>query len=289
MAFGSVLASLRDNDAVRQFTSSVPLARSVVDRFIGGEDLTDAMAKATALADDGYHVCLAPIDHERTTITAAINQLKACGLEHTGELSIRMGALGESTRERRQAVHAIAEQAAPLAITLEAEGDANEELSVVLDNLAALGNLGITVAANQRRAEADCKELASTPARVRLVKGAFATDDEHAFGNGPELDKAFVRCMKALMAGSCRPMIATHDDRLLEIATALATRHGRAQGTYEFQFYLGVNPKLAERMVSAGDDVRIYIPYGEGWYQHLLGRLAIRPASLGLLWKGITG
>ena len=288
MAFGSVLASIRGNDAVRQFTSNVPIARNVVDRFIGGEELADAMAKAIALADDGYHVCLAPIDHQRTTITAAINQLKAAGLEHTAELSIRMSELGASTRERRQAVHAIAEEAAPLAVTLEAEGDPTEELSVVLDNLAAFPHLGLTIAANQRRAEADCKELAKTAARVRLVKGAFATSKESAYPNGPELDKAFVRCLKVLMAGSCHPLVATHDDRLLEIAIALATRNQRKQGTYEFEFYLGVNPKLAERLVNAGDDVRMYIPYGEGWYQHLLGRLVIRPASLGLLWKGIT-
>ena len=288
MAFGSVLASIRESDAVRQLTSNVPIARNVVDRFIGGEELADAMSKAVTLADDGYHVCLAPIDHQRTTITAAINQLKAAGLEDTAELSIRMSELGASTRERRQAVHAIADEAAPLGVTIEAEGDPTEELSVVLDNLAAFPHLGLTIAANQRRAEADCKELAKTPARVRLVKGAFATSKELAFPNGPELDKAFVRCLKVLMAGSCHPMVATHDDRLLEIATALATRNQRKQGTYEFEFYLGVNAKLAERLVNAGDDVRIYIPYGEGWYQHLLGRLAIRPASLGLLWKGIT-
>ena len=45
------------------------------------------------------------------------------------------------------------------------------------------------------------------------------------------------------MAGEGYPMVATHDPRLVKIASALATRYGRMPGTYEFQMLYGIRPR----------------------------------------------
>lgn len=269
--------------------SAPSFVRDLAGRFIGGEDLAEVVSKAERFADDGFSIAIAPIDLSRDQLSGLIARIRLARLTDVVELSLRMSTLGETPRSRRSAVHAIAEEAAPMNVILEAEGSIDEELSVVMDNLTAFPGLGLTIAANQRRSEADCKEFAKTTARVRLVKGAFPSKSAMAYSNGPELDKAYVRCLKVLMAGTCRPMIATHDDRLLEIASALAARNGRKQGSYEFDFYVGVANKLAERIVERGDDVRLYLPYGEGWSNFLLSRLAVRPANVGLLVKGLTG
>lgn len=265
------------------------MARSVLDRFIGGENLDDAIAKAQRLADDGFHVSFAPIEATRDEISELIERIKTTELTDVAEISIQMSTLGETDRIRRSEVHSIADEASPLNVTLAAEGSVEAELAVVRDNLTAFPGLGLTIAANQRRSEADCKSLANTNARVRLVKGAFTTEGNVAYSNGPELDKAFVRCLKILMAGSCRPMIATHDDRLLEIAKALAVRNGRAQGSYEFDLYLGVANKLADRLVESGEDVRMYLPFGEAWSDFLFSRQVLRPSNVGTLLKGFAG
>ena len=60
-----------------------------------------------------------------------------------------------------------------------------------------------------------------------------------------EVDLSYVRCLKVLMAGQGYPMVATHDPRLVEIAGALAVRHGRAPGTFEFQMLLRRPPRRA--------------------------------------------
>lgn len=275
--------------AIGQFFGSLPIARSVVDRFLGGEELDDALEKAYRLADDGFHVSLAPIDQSFDALRVTIEAIQAMQMQATTELSVQMDALGESERERRSAVFRLAEAAVEVGITLECERSSDEEIEVVVENAKTHPHLGVTLAANLRRSEAECRRLAAMGTRVRLVKGAHEPNEDEGFVSKAEVDKAFVRCMKVLMAGDAYPMIATHDERMIEIARALATRNQRSQGRYEFDFYLGVNPQMAQRLLESGETVRLTLPFGEGWYAHFLDRVATRPASLGLFFKGITG
>jgi proline dehydrogenase len=94
------------------------------------------------------------------------------------------------------------------------------------------------------------------------------------------VDKSYVRCLKVLMAGEGYPMVATHDPRLVKIASALATRYGRMPGTYEFQMLYGIRSDEQKRLADAGEKVRVYLPYGQEWYGYLMRRLAERPQNL---------
>ena len=80
------------------------------------------------------------------------------------------------------------------------------------------------------------------------------------------------------MAGEGYPMVASHDPRLVAIAGALA--QGRPQGSYEYQMLFGIRPLEQQRLVDAGETVRVYVPYGDEWYGYLMRRLAERPANL---------
>ena len=66
--------------------------------------------------------------------------------------------------------------------------------------------------------------------RVRLCKGAYNEPEEVAFQSDLDVDRSYVRCLKVLLAGQGYPMVATHDPRLVEIASTLASRYGRDRG-----------------------------------------------------------
>jgi proline dehydrogenase len=102
-----------------------------------------------------------------------------------------------------------------------------------------------------------------------------------------EVDKSYVRCLKVLLGGQGYPMIATHDPRMVEIASSLASRYGRAQGTYEFQMLYGIRPEEQKRLAESGETVRVYLPYGEEWYGYLMRRLAERPRNLSFFLKSL--
>ena len=136
------------------------------------------------------------------------------------------------------------------------------------------------VQAYLHRTEQDCRALAHEGSRVRLCKGAYNEPEEVAYQDRHDVDKSYVRCLKVLMAGEGYPMVATHDPRLIKIASALATRHGRMPGTYEFQMLYGIRDEEQKRLAEAGEQVRVYVPYGEEWYGYLMRRLAERPQNL---------
>jgi proline dehydrogenase len=83
-------------------------------------------------------------------------------------------------------------------------------------------------------------------------------------------------------------MAATHDSRLIEITGALATRFKRDVGSYEYQMLYGMRPGEQQRLVDAGERMRVYIPYGTEWYGYLMRRLAERPHNLALFLRSLV-
>ncbi len=58
--------------------------------------------------------------------------------------------------------------------------------------------------------------------------------------------------MRLLMAGDGYPMLATHDPRLIDIATTLALMSGRSAGRFEYQMLYGIRPAEQQRLAGTG-------------------------------------
>jgi proline dehydrogenase len=147
--------------------------------------------------------------------------------------------------------------------------------------------VGAVLQAYLRRTEADCRDLAGPGSRVRLCKGAYKEPASVAFQTRREVDLSYVRCLKVLMAGAGYPMVASHDPRLLDIASVLAARHHRRPGSYEIQMLYGIRPDEQRRLAGAGVTVRVYVPYGADWYGYFMRRLAERPANVGFFLRSL--
>ncbi len=138
------------------------------------------------------------------------------------------------------------------------------------------------------RTEDDCHALAGEGSRVRLVKGAYKEPATVAFQDKREVDKAYVRCLKILMAGEGYPMIGSHDPRMVAIGQELARRFGRKPAEYEFQMLYGIRESEQQRLVAEGHRMRVYIPYGTDWYGYFMRRLAERPANLAFFLRSLV-
>jgi proline dehydrogenase len=153
-------------------------------------------------------------------------------------------------------------------------------LSILRELRKDFPETGAVLQAMLHRTEADCRALAHEGSRVRLCKGAYLEPEDVAFQDRLEIDKSYIRCLKVLLAGEGYPMIATHDPRMVEIAGSIASRYGRAPGTYEYQMLYGIRPEEQRRLAGNGERVRVYVPYGTEWYGYLMRRLAERPQNL---------
>ena len=59
-----------------------------------------------------------------------------------------------------------------------------------------------------------------------------------------------------------------------------AQRRGKGPG-YEFQMLLGVRGPMRRKLTKQGHRTRVYIPYGEKWYEYSIRRLQENP-TIGL-------
>lgn len=286
--------------AVKQLVSTLPLSAGAVRSHVPGETVRDALAAAEALAAEGFDTTIEHLGEETVEewqATAAVqahrvllDRIADAGLGGRAEVSVRLSAFGLRLADgekialdnARKVCRAAAGAGTTVTVDMEDPALADATLAIVRALREDFPRTGVAIQAHLRRSEADCRTLAHGGSRVRLSKGAQDEPAEAAFTDPGDVDRSFVRCLKVLMAGEGHPMIATHDPRLLEITVALASRYGRAPGTYEFQMLHGVRRDEQRRLVSSGEQVRVLVPYGAEWYGYLVRRLAERPRNLSL-------
>jgi proline dehydrogenase len=302
-----VLLAASRSDLMRRAVAASRLTRPVVDRFVAGESLPAALGCVRELIGAGLEVTLDHLGEDVTDRAKAaatrdaylrlLEALAANGLGSRVEVSVKLSAFGQAlpvgghdvALENARHV-AQAATAAGTTVTLDME-----DHTTVDSTLAILGELrkehpgtGAVVQSYLSRTEDDCRTLAVPGSRVRLVKGAYNEPASVAHRDRREVDRAFVRCLKILMAGAGYPMIGSHDPRLIAIGQQLARRHGRAAGEYEFQMLFGIRAVEQRRLAAQGERVRVYVPYGADWYGYFMRRLAERPANLGFFLRSVV-
>jgi proline dehydrogenase len=285
---------------------TAPLGRSLVRRFIAGEDIESALRAVDQLIVRGLHVSVdhlgedtaeaARADAVRDEYRALLARLGEAGTGSRAEVSVKLSALGAGLgaggpRVALERARAVCEAAAEAGTTVTLDMEGHDATDGTLDAAAELRadfpSVGVVLQSCLRRTEGDLRELLHAGSRVRLVKGAYAEPESVAFRDKGEVDRSYVRCLRLLMEGHGYPMVATHDPRLIAIAGALAVRSGRPQGSYEFQMLYGIRSEEQRRLAAAGETVRVYVPYGDDWYGYFMRRLAERPANLAFFLRSL--
>jgi proline dehydrogenase len=282
----------------------MPVSAGIVRSYVPGET-TEAVVEATAAEiADGIRVTLdflgedtTDVEQAEATVAAYVEVLKelaARGLTRSAEVSVKLSAIGQALPDdagfgggekialenARTICRAARNAGTTVTLDMEDHTTTDSTLGILRELRKDFPETGAVLQAYLHRTEDDCRALAYEGSRVRLCKGAYNEPEDVAWQDDLDVDKSYVRCLKVLLAGQGYPMIATHDPRLIEIASSLASRHGRAPGSYEFQMLYGIRPEEQRRLAKAGETVRVYIPYGTEWYGYLMRRLAERPQNL---------
>ena len=294
------LMGLSKSERVRDLVERAPMSRDVVRRFVAGDLTADAVHAAGSLDLTGR---MSTIDHlgedtlelrqaqdTRDAYLSLLSALGEAGLTQGGkaEVSLKLSALGQALpsdgakialEHAREICQGAAHAGTTVTLDMEDHTTTDATLEALRELRQDFPSVGAVLQAYLHRTEADCRDLAREGSRVRLCKGAYEEPESVAFQGKADVDRAFVRCLKVLMAGQGYPMIASHDPRLVEIAGALAHKQDRAADTFEYQMLYGIRPEEQKRIADRGDQMRVYIPYGQEWYGYLIRRMAERPAN----------
>ncbi len=303
---GPTLLSASRSPRMRRLVTTTPLSRRVVDRFVAGENLGEAVAATEGLQRDGLTVTIDRLGEDTLSAAQAadtrdayvqlLDVLGRLGLADGAEVSLKLSAVGQALpdgdRVALDHARAVCEAAARVGTTVTLD---MEDHTTVDSTLAILRELrrdhpwvGAVLQSCLRRTEDDCRALAYDGSRVRLVKGAYAEPEQVAHTAKSEVDLAYVRCLRILMESDAYPMVATHDPRMIAITDELATRTGRAPASYEFQMLHGIRTSEQRRLRETGARVRVYLPYGGDWYGYFMRRLAERPANVAFFLRSLA-
>jgi proline dehydrogenase len=301
----SALLAAAKSPACRSLVESAPPVRPIVDRFVAGSDLDDAVRAAAEITSDRLvsldHLGEHTVDREQAgaTVTAystLLERLGEQGLAERAEVSVKLSALGRSLPvdgekialdNARQVCAAATAAGTMVTVDMEDHTTTDSTISIVRDLRVDFPSTGAVLQAYLRRTEADCADLSGPGSRVRLCKGAYDEPESVAFRDKPDVDASYVRCLKILMAGQGYPMVATHDPRLIEITEHLAAGSGRGSADFEFQMLYGIRPAAQQLLAARGHRMRVYVPYGAEWYPYFMRRLGERPANIAFFLRSL--
>ena len=300
------LLLLSRSGTVKRLVSTMPVSAGVVRSYVPGETTESAVEATRGLVDDHLKATLdflgedtLDLEQAEDTVTAYVDllkQLSAHGLSRNAEVSVKLSAIGQALPDvghktalenARTICRAARNAGTTVTLDMEDATTTDSTLTILRELRKDFPETGAVLQAYLHRTESDCRALAYEGSRVRLCKGAYNEPEEVAYQSSLDVDRSYVRCLKILLAGQGYPMIASHDPRMVEIASSLASRYGRAQGSYEFQMLYGIRPEEQKRLARSGETMRVYVPYGQEWYGYLMRRLAERPQNLSFFVKSL--
>jgi proline dehydrogenase len=293
----------------RLISQTLPLVprffvRWVAGRYIAGETVGDAIATGKRLNALGATATFDLLGEEladpgrcRETAERYVNLLRA--LDDAGVrsgVSVKLTALGlridkETARQNLRTI-------------LEAARSSNRFVRIDMEDAtttdAALeiyrsfreeghDRLGVVLQSALRRTHGDAVALARTGADVRIVKGIYIEREEIAYRDPEVIRRNYARVLRVLLREGCRVGVATHDDRLLFEMEAALSDLSLPRDALEIQMLLGVREHLRDIYLGLGYRVRVYVPFGERWYEYSVRRLRENPAIAGHVTRQLWG
>jgi proline dehydrogenase len=286
---------LAANPQAEGLVRRLPITRPLVERFVAGESLDEALATASDINLQGMHVTLDLLgesvhddDTAHTACTAyiaALDRIQARGVD--SNISIKLTMLGldiseQATWERLERIAAHANDLGNF-VRVDMEGSPYTERTLALFRRAHdlyPRAVGIVLQSYLYRTDRDLEEMIERRARVRIVKGAYMEPVTVAYPHKSDVDAAYRRHIERLLEAGNYPAIATHDPAMLRMAKGYALRFGIDNSRFEFQMLYGVRRDLQQAAAAEGYHVRVYVPFGELWYPYFMRRMAERPANL---------
>jgi proline dehydrogenase len=279
-----------------------PVVQLFSSRYIAGPTLADAERVVRSLNADGKRATIdvlgeeiARVDDARTIAQAYRDVFTMIERERLdSNVSVKLTALGlalsyDLCRENVVSILELARaQGRFVRIDMEDSSTTSETLRLYRE-LREDGweNVGVVLQAYLRRTLEDIRSLADLAPNVRLCKGIYVEPAAIAYTNAEAVRANFVKALSALADAGSFVAIATHDEWLLQ--QALADAAALQKGRYEFQMLLGVREQRASELVRSGHPLRVYVPFGEHWYQYSLRRLQENPAMAGTIARATVG
>jgi len=290
--------------------------RWVSRRYVAGETIEDAVSVMKRLESEGACFTIDVLGEEISSLDEAqffldeyVRVMNAI-VEHKfdANLSIKPTAFGLLIDKEKgmENIESLVRQAAThdmfVRLDMEDHRVTTETIQVVLDlHEKGLTNVGTVLQGRLHRTSNDIESVASNlgpNADYRICKGIYLEPEDIAYTSKRDIRDKTNEAIRMALEHGAYVGIASHDvpviDYTLEVlkefnmgpsmddprTNAGPDRNGKGPG-YEFQMLLGVRGPMRRKLTKQGHRTRVYIPYGEKWYEYSIRRLQENP-TIGL-------
>jgi proline dehydrogenase len=279
-----------------------PIVRRISRRYIAGDTLDEAVETVRSLNEQG---CVATIDvlgestGSKADAAATLRDYKKVidaldeHMFHSG-ISVKLTGLGLTLDEElcranlEEVVVYAGEKGRFVRVDMEDSPYTSITLDMVMDLHQRHENVGAVIQAYMRRSLEDVVRLTEAGVSVRLCKGIYDEPRRIAYKDFDTVRENYRLLLEELLKGGSYVGIATHDEFLVWHALRLIHQLGVPKSRYEFQMLLGVDEELRGILVEAGHKLRVYVPFGEDWYEYSSRRLKENPKIAGYIARDVV-
>ncbi len=275
-------------------------------RFLPGETVDEAISEGVRLGGIGIQTTLTLLGENVTRPEEAdavlehylevLEKVRAKGLD--AEISVKLTQLGmdqgvDGARQRLERLARAAEGESLVWVDMEGSGYVDGTLDLFRAVRADHQNVGLCLQAYLLRTKSDLEGLMPLRPAIRLVKGAYKEPPDIAFPRKVDVDQNFIRLTHTLLRARSeqrlgRPVLGTHDPRMIAEANRMAHELGLSKDAYEIAMLYGIQAAEQERLARTGHTVRVLLSYGEAWFPWYMRRLAERPANVVFVLKQLV-
>ncbi len=277
------------------------LVKVFANKYIAGDKLSDAVSTVRKLNQKGL---MATLDVLGESITdreeaikskeeniAALNAIHENNLNCNLSIKLTMLGLQFDFKLCSDLIMEILEKAKSINtfVRIDMEDSSVTDLTIRIfeDAKKKFDNVGIVIQAYLRRSENDVKRLSDIGSNFRICKGIYVEPESIAFKDGNEIRQNYLKILKIALEKKSYCGIATHDEYLIKESVRIIKEMNLKKDEYEFQMLLGVKEGLRDGAVEKGHRMRVYVPFGQRWYEYSIRRFKENPNMAGQVLKSI--
>ncbi len=288
-------------------TATVPLlprwmVRPFALPYVAGETIDEALRAAESVIGQGFSVTMdilgehtsdAKLSQKITKDYCSLyNRITQKRLDCTISLKLTHLGLDISEELAVENLNKIIESAKPgnrgLTIDMENSPYTSQTLAFYKTALKSYEKIGTVLQSYLHRSMDDLKLIMSPKLRLRICKGIYLEDEKIAFQNGNKINENYIALCQTLLEGEGFAEIATHDTELIHKLDRWITENQIPMDRFEFQVLYGVPMgNTLENLKDKGYRVRVYIPFGDKWYEYSIRRLKENPNIAGYVLKNM--
>ncbi|MAQ72212.1 MAG: proline dehydrogenase [Candidatus Marinimicrobia bacterium] len=276
--------------------------RLVASPYIAGITDDQMLVNVKKLNDKGYNVAIdilgehVTTDRDATQITERYanlyDRIASQGLD--ANLSIKLSHIGQDLgyelvrKNLMILVNAAKKHNNFLRLDMENSPYTSETINLYKKAFEIYPNVGIVLQAYMHRSIDDIDMLANKMFNVRICKGIYIENEDIAYRGYEKIRSNYIALVQRALTKGSYVGIASHDEYLIDTLYAWIKDNKISPSQYEFQVLHGVPmEKKLQQLIKEGNKVRVYVPYGDNWYDYSVRRLKENPKMAGYIIKNI--